>query len=59
MVLRICLVILINTRTGFLVFADAERVKMSDLSSVLPFYLLVVHLVISVLFAISGKQKLM
>ena len=43
MVLLTFLVILINTQNGFLVFAEAESFKMSDLSSVLSFYLLVVH----------------
>ena len=47
MVLLTFLVILINTQTGFLVFAEAESFKMSDISPVLTFYLLVVHLVIS------------
>ena len=39
--------ILINTKTGFLVFAEAESFKMSDSSPLLPFYLLLGHLVIS------------
>ena len=43
MVLLTFLMILINTQNGFLVFAEAESFKMSDLSSVLPFCLLVVH----------------
>ena len=39
--------ILKNTQTGFLDFAEAESFTMSNISPVLPFYLLVVHLVIS------------